>query len=390
MAKTATIDFDSQLPVRFVDDIYTIYLREKSSILETLLQNGASMNECTNTKYEWTESQLSPLSWTVNGTVNTGFPKTIALVSTTGMIAGDIIRFEDSAGLPKGNMQLKITSVDSGTQITVNTATYGSTTDIALAATNVAKLVSRPAGENKKSFTEQNDWQPSLEYNYTQIFDDVFGLSGTALATAMYGNTNDVVTQLSVSLYKVQQQMAEAMIHGRRVQRTSTENGTFGGFISFLDVAGGNVKDASSAVITQQMINDSLESVYQDGGDVQTIVCGTYQARKISAFNTTGNNPIVGLLDRMAGSFVMKYVGDLPVGPNGMNLAVVVDPKMPKDKIILTDLNRLALVPMKGRSLALFDATQKGQDGITAVIRGEYTLVVKDAKYSHAIIKNLI
>jgi hypothetical protein len=73
-----------------------------------------------------------------------------------------------------------------------------------------------------------------------------------------------------------------------------------------------------------------------------------------------------------------------------MALNIVVDSKMPKGKVLVTNLDKLALVPMSNRQLGLFDASVKGQDGVTAVIRGEYTLVCKDAKYSHGIIKNLI
>ena len=179
------------------------------------------------------------------------------------------------------------------------------------------------------------------------------------------------------------------MIFGRRVQRSSSENGSFGGLIFYIDVSGGNVKDASSATITGEMINDVLEAINADGGEADTLVCSPYQARKISAFNTAGNNPLISIQDRVAGTFVMKFIGDLPIGPNGMSLNIVVDSKMPKTTVLVTKLDRLALVPMNNRALGLYDATQKGQDGVTGVIRGEYTLVCKDAKYSHGIIKNL-
>jgi hypothetical protein len=56
---------------------------------------------------------------------------------------------------------------------------------------------------------------------------------------------------------------------------------------------------------------------------------------------------------------------------------------------LLVNLDKLSLNAMNNRNLGLFDATAPGQDWVTAVIRWEYTLVVKDAKYSHAIIKNL-
>jgi len=82
MAKTKTFDFDSNLPIRFVDDLYEIYLKEKSSVLEILLKNGVGMKACTNTKYEWLQSQLKPQSRTINATIGTGATKTLVFNST--------------------------------------------------------------------------------------------------------------------------------------------------------------------------------------------------------------------------------------------------------------------------------------------------------------------
>jgi hypothetical protein len=310
--KTRTFDFDANLPVRFVDDLYEVYLKEKSSILELLLQNGRDMKACTNTKYEWLESQLAPQSWTVNEQEATGATKSLVFVANAGMKVGMILRFVTSAGLPVTNLQCKVTAVDVD-GLNATATLYGATTDFQLEVGMIAKLVSAPVEENKKTFTENNDRQPDLEYNYTQIFDDTFGLSGTAMETLMYGNTNDITTHLGVSLFKIQSQMAEQMIYGIRVARTSSENGTFGGLISFIDVTNGNVKDMSSALISATAINDVLEYINADGGEANTVICSPYQARKISAFNTAGNNPMISIMDRVAGSYVMKFIGDMPI-----------------------------------------------------------------------------
>jgi hypothetical protein len=52
-------------------------------------------------------------------------------------------------------------------------------------------------------------------------------------------------------------------------------------------------------------------------------------------------------------------------------------------------MNRIALVPFNGRPTRLVETTVNWQDGRSWDLRGEYTLVVKDAKRSHAVIKNL-
>jgi hypothetical protein len=42
-------------------------------------------------------------------------------------------------------------------------------------------------------------------------------------------------------------------------------------------------------------------------------MCNYEQARKISAFNTSGNNPIISRSETTAGSYVMQFVSDIPV-----------------------------------------------------------------------------
>ena len=62
---------------------------------------------------------------------------------------------------------------------------------------------------------------------------------------------------------------------------------------------------------------------------------------------------------------------------------------MPNNTVELIDINRIALVPYANRWLKLVPGTQPWQDGQTAILRWEYTMVVKDGKYSHGTIKNL-
>jgi len=53
--------------------------------------------------------------------------------------------------------------------------------------------------------------------------------------------------------------------------------------------------------------------IKEDAGSVDTILCNTNQARKISAFNVGGNNPVVTRDETTTGSYVMRFVSDIPV-----------------------------------------------------------------------------
>jgi hypothetical protein len=74
---------------------------------------------------------------------------------------------------------------------------------------------------------------------------------------------------------------------------------------------------------------------------------------------------------------------------NGIISNIVIDDKMPLDQVALLDVDKIALVPFQNRELKMYDGTQPGQDGQTAILRGEYTLGFKDYKYSAALITDL-
>ncbi len=397
MPKIWTFDFSSDVFQRQVNEAFELFLKEQSSWLGIYLANGASLPTAKETKYEWLESQLTPKSWIVDGAVASGTYGTtvwtaanIVFDSTVGLAEWDLIRFIDgTTSAPVWNLQLQIVSITNAT--TATAYIYGWTTDITVTDNAVAKFITNPVEENRKTFTAGNTWEPTFEYNYTQIFEEVVELSDTMKRSLTYGNTSDVKTQLKQAMYKIEQKLSEQSVYGRRVQRsgsTTWAKGSFGWILQFVDVAGWNVVDASAAAITPTLINNLWEEIKKDGWNFDAIICNYNQARKISAFNTSGSNPMVSRSEVTTGSYVMNFVSDIPVA-GWLVSRIIVDEKIPNNQVLLADTNRIALVPMEWRALKMIDATKNGQDGETALLRGEYTFVIKDAKYSHGILKNL-
>jgi hypothetical protein len=183
-------------------------------------------------------------------------------------------------------MQVKVNSVTSATVAVV--VIYGGTTGIALDNTYTARLVSEPIVENEKSFAGDSEWIPSREHNYFQIFRTAIELSDTADNSAVFGDVNQMAAQLKNAMYKITQGMHEQYVRGRRVQRASGVNGSFGGILQFLNLAGTNIVSASSAALDPIILNDAIQKIYEDGGTVNTIACNVAQARVISSFNRSG------------------------------------------------------------------------------------------------------
>jgi len=322
--------FDFSLQQRQVVEAFELYLKEKSSALSIFLTNGRGQTAWTNNKYEWLESQLTPLAWVINWaitawTLSTSVPATITFDSTSGLAVDDVVRFVVWTTWARvGNLQLRIVAITNGTEATA--VIYGDTTDITIPDNAVAKFITNLVDENRKSFVWQNNWEPNTEYNYFQIFDQTIELSDTALNSLMYGNPSQIISQMKQAMYKIEQKMAEQMIYGRRVARGSSAKGSFAGLDFYLNQAGWNIKDASAAALTPAMLNEVILEIRKDGWDVNTIMCNYEQARKISAFNTNGNNPMISRAETTAWSYVMQFVSDIPVAW-GLVSSIVVDEK---------------------------------------------------------------
>lgn len=143
--------------------------------------------------------------------------------------------------------------------------------------------------------------------------------------------------------------------------------------LQYLMMAGGNGLSASGNTLDPVMLNDMIAMIDMDGGAVDTIVCGVDQARKVSAFNRTGatGQNVYTMIDQASkdvGNYAMRFVADIPVD-GGLITNIVVDHKMPKDKIGLVKLSNIGLVPFSDRGIKLVDGTQNGQDGQTAILR---------------------
>jgi hypothetical protein len=357
---------------------------QKAPVVRALL--GDMSVEATNKKHEWLEDVVSPKAWTVNATRNLAGAK-LTLVTTAAIEVGMVLGFETAAGVSK-TVQLEVTAIDSGTVLSVSV--YGGTTDVQLVATDAVFLVGKP--KNESTSPDPNDgYEPTTEYNYTQIFDRTAKVSKTAEFETKYGLLQKTLDyQISRHLLDMGYEMNNAMIYGTRVERDLTNPGSMGGLLSYLENGTGNQIDAASAALTTGLLNDAFETGTGNGADnLSTILCNSNQARKISAFNTSGNNPVVMRDDNRAGNYVLEFVSDLPIA-GGLISRVVVDRNFPKDKIAIIDTSRIGLVPMSGRNFSDENAAGNGDDFFAKRVLGEFTMQMKNASESHMLIHTLL
>lgn len=373
--------YDFQNLIRDLSGPYTALIASQPTLISQVRIGPAA----TNTKHEWLEDQLTPTSSAISAFDTDGDGTGITVASTTGFTAGDIVRTTSSTGVTQSEV-MRIVSVDSATELTV-ARDYGGTTGVTLDVGDIVVLISSPKNEGTDASETTGGGEASTAFNYTQIEDLVAKVSKTSQAVKQYGVENALNAQVERKLLHLARRQNNTLIHGVKVQRTDSVAGTAGGFLSFM--AGGNSTNVAAA-ISSTVLNNAFEAIFDDGAYSSNyiIACAENQARKISAFNTTGSNPIQSIPygTTQTGGFVQTFISDLGAA-QGFSARVFVDPNMPKDQVAILDMDRVETNYL--RTLEDMDATPPGADYFQRRLLMEYTFTIRDAAKAHALLTGL-
>lgn len=375
--------FDFSNNTRDVSTLFDTLVAQQPSLLALLGNVSGSAfdngDRVTNTKYEWVDDQLSPVSTAITSFDSDGDGTGINVASTVGILAGSLLRFESAAGASR-TVIVQVASVDSATNLTV-TRPYGGSTEETLVVTDAVKLISTPLLQNTTAGSGLLH-EGVLPFNYTEIMDQVAEVSRTANQTVSYDSYTQLSGQMKAAMVRQLYQIENALIHGRKVAPATGVAGSMGGLLQLID---GNI-DATGGAISQTLINNVLEEIASDGGFSNNYLLFGHptQTRKISALNTGGTNPVVFKQDEVGqrlGNFVSSYVGDLPLMEGAMSARVFSNWSMLQDQVMIVDLNRVRIKTMQG--MVAMNAAQNGQDGLKERILTEITLEVKNGGEAH-------
>jgi len=353
------------------------------------------------------EHKRTPLAWTVNG-ASASASTALVLDSTAGVKANDILGFKTTAGASV-SPRAKVTSVTNGTDLVIERLVTTAFPDATIPDNATVFLISRAKAENSDSDAATNEL-PVRKFNYTQIFRRDLSLSRTLLQSQVYGlkgvSAADkrekimkmVEFQAQAQLQQIAYELNQSTIFGVKEARADGgDNGSFGGIIDFLAENTESFYDAAGAALSQTILNNAVNQVAENGGDTTTLTvlhCHPRQARKISAFNTTGNNPVVIRGDVTAGTYVAQYQTDLAGSNGGALTQIVVDRGFPEDKIAILNPNNLRYVPMEAISVTETSRIEDGRiastvDGRQWKLLGELTLEFKNSRDEAVLIDDL-
>ena len=151
------------------------------------------------------------------------------------------------------------------------------------------------ANANLEAFVVEREARkgPARMYNVTQIFKKQYNISGTAKKAKMYGRSSDLERQRGLATQSLARDMEFAFLNGKLVDGGTTGN-TARELRGALDWAATNARynfggaGAAGNQITEKVLIDNLQAIWDNGVSADTVMCGMFQKRKISAFTDKG------------------------------------------------------------------------------------------------------
>ena len=379
-AITKDVEIARQLEAAFV-----VYVKDVSPLVAMALAN-AGTKRGTNKKYEWYEFSRSRVQAVVGAAYSSGaFTETPAtmVIPTENLLVGDTLRFESALGVSLGDLTLYVSEITSTTAIK---ATKIGGTDVAIASGSIAVFKSNLLPENSKKSTARKIRVPATKYNYFQIFDTLVENSRTIEGSEVYGDVGKIAFIRAEAFYDIQRQLTEIISSGIRVKTTDPTSGKeiygAGGISEYIV----NTIDAEGDPFAQSMFDDAVEFIIKGGGKANTIRCNTKQARAISAL--ADSKVQINIDTAVRGNVVTALQAGIPV--NGSRIdTIIVDTTMAEDEMDIFDINAIALIPYSNGAIREMDATDKGQDGQSIRMLGEYTVEATNMDKTSVRIKNL-
>jgi hypothetical protein len=360
-----------------VSDLIGIISPYETPLLDAL---GDSLREASSTHHEWLEDELLPNKDAINDSTYTDPNADTDFVVDHGsrFRIGDQIQVEGSEEL------MLVTGISTNTLTVVRG--YAGTTAEDLADNQVINILGNAAleGADKPSARFTNR---SRCGNYTQIFTATVEVSGTDMAASQLGLADEMDYQKQERLRELIRDLENTIINGG--QPASNPEGTgsvrrsMKGIVQHLATNifyTGDSGFPTGTDLDEAKINYVLRQIWESSsGNVDLIVVGGFQKRKINAF--CGDSRAYGANDTTFTDMVSIYESDFGV------CRIVTTRWMPQDAALLVDSSRINVLPLAGRSFH-FKPLASGGDYECGELIGEYTVELKN-EAAHGLIRGL-
>jgi len=360
-----------------VSDLIGIISPYETPLLDAL---GDPMREAMSTHHEWLEDELLPNKDAINDSTYTDPSTDTDFVVDNGsrFRVGDQIQVEGSEEL------MLVTGINSNTLTVVRG--YAGTTAEDLADNQVINILGNAAleGADKPGARFTNR---SRCGNYTQIFTATVEVSGTDMAASQLGLADEMDYQKQERLRELIRDLENTVVNGGKP--TSNPEGSdsvrrsMKGVIQHLSTNVFHTGDSgfpTGTGLDEDKINYVLRQIWESSnGNVDLIVVGGFQKRKINAFSADSRT--YGANDTTFTDMISIYESDFGV------CRIVTTRWMPQDAALLLDSSRINVLPLAGRNF-YFKPLASGGDYECGELIGEYTVELRN-EAAHGLIRDL-
>ena len=360
-----------------VSDLVGIVSPYETPLLNAL---GDPMREATSTHHEWLEDELLPNKDAVNDSTFTDPSTDTDFIVDNGsrFRIGDQIQIEGSEEL------MLVTGISTNTLTVVRG--YAGTTAEDLADNQVINILGNAAleGADKPNARFTNR---SRCGNYTQIFTAAVEVSGTDMAASQLGLADEIDNQKQARLRELIRDLENTVLNGGQPASNPEGSGSvrrsMKGIIQHLSMNLFHTGDSgfpSGTALDEAMINYVLRKIWgSSSGNVDLIVVGGFQKRKINAF--CSDSRAYGANDTTFTDMIGIYESDFGV------CKIVTTRWMPQDAALLLDSSRINVLPLAGRSFHFKPLASSGDYKCGEQIC-EYTVELKN-EAAHGLIRDL-
>lgn len=319
-------------------------------------------------EHNWFEDAMFATESTITADID-GAATSVVVASVEPFRVGDVVKIADEL--------LKVSAVDGGTKTLTVTRGYAGTTGAAATSGAVIEFQFTEGVEGADAIAARYKARVRKS-NITQIFTDTVEVTGTAAAVANYGISDIYTYEQAKKQLELALQLEKALINGIKY-----ENGAVRQMAGVRSLVQTNVKDAAGAELTLDLVNDSLQAIYEKGGFATggnyEIVVPAKQKRVVSSF---GEDLVrVDQADNRRGTVVSRLTTDFGEFP------VSINDNLNANELFILDKNRAMIHPLSGRDFQHEYLGKKG-DYYQGMIVGEYTLELHQEQ-AHARIKGL-
>jgi hypothetical protein len=360
-----------------VSDLIGIISPYETPLLDAL---GDPMRETTGTHHEWLEDELLPNKDAINDDTFTDPDVDTDFVVDHGsrFRVGDQIQVEGSEEL------MLVTAIDGDTLTVVRG--YAGTTAEDLADNQVINILGNAAieGADKPGARFTNR---SRCGNYTQIFTAAVEVSGTDMAASQLGLADEMDYQKQERLRELLRDLENTVINGGQPASSPEGSGSvrrsMKGIIQHLATDVFHTGDSGFPTgndLDEAKINYVLRQIWENSnGNVDLIVVGGFQKRKINAFTADSRSYTAG--DTTFTDMINIYESDFGI------CRIVATRWMPQDAALFLDSSRIGVLPLAGRSFHFKPLASSGDYECGELI-GEYTVELKN-EAAHGLIRDL-